>query len=39
MHPLLAKSICCRCFLLLTLHPARHAAQIEELKRHPAFPA
>ena len=37
-HPLLGEIDCYRCLLLLALHPARHAAQIEEIKRHPRFP-
>jgi hypothetical protein len=37
-HPLLGEIDCYRCLLLLALHPARHAAQIEEIKRDPAFP-
>ena len=37
-HPLLGEIDCYRCLLLLALHPARHAAQIEEIKRHPQFP-
>ena len=39
MHPLLGEIDCYRCLLLVAMHPARHAAQIEEIKRHPAFPA
>lgn len=38
MHPLLGEIDCYRCLLLLALHPARHAAQIEEIKQHPDFP-
>ena len=37
-HPLLGEIDCYRCLLLLALHPARHAAQIEEIKQHPEFP-
>ena len=37
-HPLLGEIDCYRCLLLLALHPARHAAQIEEIKLDPAFP-
>ena len=37
-HPLLGEIDCYRCLLLLALHPARHAAQIEEIKQHPQFP-
>jgi len=37
-HPVLGDIDCYRCLLLLALHPARHAAQIEEIKRNPAFP-
>ena len=38
IHPLLAEIECWRCLVLLALHPARHAAQIEEIKQHAAFP-
>jgi len=38
MHPLLGEIDCYRFLLLLALHPARHAAQIEEIKGDPAFP-
>ena len=38
LHPLLGEIDCYRCLLLLALHPARHAAQIEEIKLDPAFP-
>ncbi|MBZ5591288.1 MAG: DinB family protein [Acidobacteriia bacterium] len=37
-HPLLGEIDCYRCLLLLALHPARHAAQIAEIKKHPEFP-
>jgi len=37
-HPLLGEIDCYKCLLLLALHPARHAAQIEEIKQHPEFP-
>jgi hypothetical protein len=37
-HPVLGEIDCYRCLLLLALHPARHAAQIEEIKQHPEFP-
>ena len=37
-HPLLGEIDCYRCLLLLALHPARHAAQIEEIKLDPGFP-
>jgi hypothetical protein len=37
-HPLLGEIDCYRCLLLLALHPARHAAQIEEIRQHPQFP-
>ncbi|HVP45810.1 MAG TPA: DinB family protein [Bryobacteraceae bacterium] len=37
-HPLLGEIDCYRCLLLLALHPARHAAQIEEIKQHAQFP-
>jgi len=37
IHPLLGEIDCYRCLLLLALHPARHAAQIEEIKRHVNF--
>ncbi|MBI2680194.1 MAG: DinB family protein [Candidatus Solibacter usitatus] len=38
MHPLLGEMDCFRCLLLLALHPARHAAQICEIKLDPRFP-
>ena len=38
-HPLLGEIDCYRCLLLLALHPARHAAQMEEIKQHRQFPA
>ncbi len=38
LHPLLGEIDCYRFLLLLALHPARHAAQIEEIKLDPAFP-
>jgi hypothetical protein len=38
MHPLLGEIDCYQFLLLLALHPARHAAQIEEIKSDPAFP-
>jgi hypothetical protein len=38
VHPLLGEIDCYRCLLLLALHPARHAAQIEEIKQDPGFP-
>ena len=38
LHPLLGEIDCYRCLLLIALHPARHAAQIEEIKRDPAYP-
>ena len=38
-HPLLGEIDCYKCLLLLALHPARHAAQIEEIKQHPQFPS
>ena len=37
-HPVLGEIDCYRCLLLLALHPARHAAQIDEIKQHPQFP-
>ena len=37
-HPLLGEIDCYKCLLLLALHPARHAAQIEEIRQHPQFP-
>ncbi len=37
-HPLLGEIDCYRFLLLLALHPARHAMQIEEIKSDPAFP-
>ena len=39
MHPVLGEIDCYRCLLLLALHPARHAAQIEKIKQHANFPA
>ena len=38
LHPLLGEIDCYRCLLLLALHPARHAAQIEEIKQQPGYP-
>jgi hypothetical protein len=38
-HPVLGEIDCYRSLLLLALHPARHAAQMEEIKQHPKFPA
>jgi len=38
LHPLLGEIDCYRYWLLLALHPARHAVQIEEIKLDPAFP-
>jgi hypothetical protein len=38
VHPLLGEIDCFRCLLLLALHPARHAAQIGEIKLDPRFP-
>jgi DinB superfamily len=38
MHPVAGEIDCYRCVLMLALHPARHAAQIEEIKRDPVFP-
>lgn len=37
-HPLLGEIDCFRALLLLALHPARHAAQIGEIKLDPGFP-
>jgi hypothetical protein len=37
-HPVLGEIDCYRCLLLFALHPARHAAQIEEIKQQPGFP-
>ncbi len=37
-HPLLGEIDCYRFLLLLALHPARHAVQIEEIKRDPGYP-
>ncbi len=37
-HPLLGEIDCYRFLLLLAVHPARHAVQIEEIKLDPAFP-
>jgi hypothetical protein len=38
IHPLLGEIDCYRCLLLLALHPARHADQIEQIKNDAAFP-
>lgn len=38
VHPLLGEIDCHRYLLVLAAHPARHAAQIEEIKNDPAFP-
>lgn len=38
MHPLLGEIDCYQFLLLLALHPARHASQIEEIKGDAAFP-
>jgi hypothetical protein len=38
LHPLLGEIDCFRCLLLVALHPARHAAQISEIKLDPRFP-
>jgi DinB superfamily len=38
VHPLLGEIDCYQFLLLLAVHPARHAAQIEEIKSDPAFP-
>lgn len=38
MHPVVGEIDCYRCVLMLALHPARHAVQIEEIKRDPVFP-
>ncbi len=38
VHPLLGEIDCFRCLLLLALHPARHAAQIGEIRSDPQFP-
>ena len=38
LHPLLGEIDCFRCLLLLALHPARHAAQISEIKLDSRFP-
>jgi|SRR5579871_1249542 len=37
-HPLLGDIDCYQFLLLLAVHPARHAAQIEEIKSDPGFP-
>lgn len=37
-HPVLGEIDCYRCLLLLAVHPARHAAQMEEIKQHSEFP-
>jgi len=39
VHPVLGEIDCYRCLLLLALHPARHAAQIEEIKQQAGFPS
>lgn len=33
LHPVLGEIDCHRCLILLALHPARHAAQIDEIKQ------
>ena len=33
LHPLFGEMDCYRCLIMLALHPARHAAQIEEIKQ------
>jgi len=38
LHPLLGEIDCYQYLLLLALHPARHAAQIEEIKSDAEFP-
>ena len=38
IHPVLGEIDCYRCLLVLALHPARHAAQIEEIKQQAGFP-
>ena len=38
-HPVVGTLDCYQCLLVLAVHPARHAKQIEELRNDPAFPA
>jgi hypothetical protein len=38
LHPVLGEIDCYRCLILMALHPARHAGQIEEIKQDAAFP-
>lgn len=38
-HPVIGPIDCYQCLLMLALHPARHAQQIQEVRADPAFPA
>ena len=38
VHPVVGPIDAYRCLLLMAAHPERHAAQIQELRNHPAFP-
>lgn len=37
-HPLVGPVTAQECLALLTIHPARHALQVRELRQHPQFP-
>ena len=37
-HPVVGAIDCYQCLLVLAVHPARHAKQIEELRNDPGFP-
>jgi hypothetical protein len=37
-HPVVGTLDCYQCLLVLAVHPARHAKQIEELRSDPSFP-
>jgi hypothetical protein len=37
-HPLFGPVTARECLALLTVHPARHAQQVRELRNHPLFP-
>ncbi len=38
LHPIAGQIDAYRCLLLIAAHPSRHAAQILEVRAHPAFP-
>ena len=38
VHPLFGPVTARECLALLTVHPARHAQQVRELRNHPQFP-